>query len=186
MANKEISQEQIDQLIEDARYLQSEAEALKYVIDEVPYNTPPPEGRSIAETLLLLDHAQLSYFRPIFKKAVENPRPTYIDDFDHFEESFEADEEKLENIQKLLSKLSKHRAGVVNTIHNISLINWETVIYENDKEILLYNFALQMVHFDQQKLKEIADLVMIYKNEEHNNRTIQQKQSGTADASANN
>jgi hypothetical protein len=175
--NKEISQEQLNQLIEDATYLQDEAEALKYVIDEVPYDESPPGGHSIAEMLLLVDHAQLSYYRPILKQAVNNPRPTHVDDFTHFEESFEPDEEKMADIQKLLSKLSKHRAGVVNTIKNISLIEWETEIYDNNQVYLLYDFAKRMIRFDHDQLKKIADLVMIYNNEKQNKRKIEQKQS---------
>lgn len=173
----QITQEQLDQLIEDATYLQDEAEALKYVIDEVPHQETPPEGRSIAEMLLLIDHAQLSYYRPILQKAVKNPRPTHLENFDHFEETFEPEEEKLENIQKLLSKLAKHRAGVINTMNNISLIDWETSIYRNEKEILLFDFIREMIRFDRRQLKKIADLVMVFKDREQTNREIERKRA---------
>jgi len=172
-----ITQDELNRLIDDATYLQDEAEALKYVIDEVPYTESPPDGRSIAEMLLLLDHAQLAYYRPILESAVKDSRHTHIDNFEHFEDSFDPDEEKLENIQKLLSKLAKHRAGVVNTIKNISLIDWEKFIYNDDQQLLLFNFAQQMIHFDRAQLKKIADLVMLYNNEKHNRRKIEAKQS---------
>ena len=176
--NNEVSQEQLDQLIEDARYLQDEAEALKYVIDEVPYDEDPPnDDRSIAEMLLLIDHAQLSYYRPILKEAVKNRRPTHIDEFDDFEETFEPDEEKYKDIQKLLSKLAKHRAGVINTIENISLIDWETVIYKDNQQILLFDFIKEMIRFDRQQLKKIANLVMIYNDEKQNKRKIERRRS---------
>lgn len=173
----QITQEQLDQLIEDAAYLQDEAEALKYVIDDVPHQENPPEGRSIAEMLLLIDHAQLSYFRPILEKAVKNPRPTHLENVDHFEETFEPDEEKLENIQKLLSKLAKHRAGVINTMNNISLIDWETTVYKNNQQILLFDFIREMIRFDRRQLKKIADLVMVYKDREQTNREIEKKRA---------
>lgn len=175
--NKEISQEQLNRLVEDATYLQDEAEALKYVIDEVPYNESPPNGRSIAEMLLLIDHAQLSYYRPILKSAVKDSRPTHIENFTHFTDSFEPDIKKMADIQKLLSKLAKHRAGVVNTITEISLIEWETVIYNDNQQLLLFDFIQQMIQFDRAQLKKIADLVMLYNNEKQNQRTIEQKQS---------
>lgn len=177
MADKKITQEQLDRFIEDAAYLQDEAEALKYVIDEVPYDERPPDGRSIAEMLLLIDHAQLSYYRPILESAINDQRPTHIDDFDHFKDSFESDEEKIKDIQKLLSKLSKHRAGVINTIKNISLIDWETVIYKNDQQLLLFDFINQMIRFDRAQLKKIADLVMIFSNEKQNKRQIERKRA---------
>ena len=45
MTDREISQEDLDRLIDDASYLQDEAEAMQYVIDDVPYAKTPPEGR---------------------------------------------------------------------------------------------------------------------------------------------
>lgn len=173
--DEKITQDQRDQLVEDATYLQDEAEALKYVIDDVPYQETPPEGRSIAEMLLLIDHAQLSYYRPILEKAVKNPRPTHLENFDHFEETFEPEEEKLANIQKLLSKLAKHRAGVINSMNNISLFDWETLIYRNEKELLLFEFIQEMIHFDRHQLKKIAELVMVYKDREQTRREIEKK-----------
>lgn len=173
--DKEISQEDLNQLVEDATYLQDEAEALKYVIDEVPYDEAPPDGRSIAEMLLLIDHAQLSFYRPVLQDAVKNARPTHLEDYDDFEETFEPDPEKLKDIQKVLSKLSKHRAGVINTIRNITLIDWETSVYKNDKPLPLFEFAHQMIRFDRQQLKKIADLVMVYKDQKHNQREIERR-----------
>ncbi len=177
MTDREITQEQLDTLIEDAAYLEDEAEALKYVIENVPYTESPPEGRSIAEMLLLIDHAQLSYYRPILEQAFKNPRPTRLSDFEHFRETFEVDEEKTENIQKLLSKLAKHRAGVVNVISNIPLIDWEIAIYDDNKEITLYDFMQQMIRFDRNMLKQIADLVMVFEQERQTRREIEQKQA---------
>lgn len=177
MTDREITQEQINTLVEDASYLQDEAEALKYVIEDVPYTETPPDGQSIAEMLLLIDHAQLSYYRPILEKAFKNPRPTRLENFEHFKETFEIDEEKLKDIQKLLSKISKHRAGLVNVIKNIPLIDWERYIYENDQTISLYIFMQDMIRFERGMLKQIADQVMVFGQEKQTQREIQQKQA---------
>lgn len=177
MADREISQEELDELVEDASYLQDEAEALQYVIDTIPYGESPPGGKSIAEMLLLIDHAQLSYYRPIIEDACENPRPTHLKNFTHFRESFEADEDKLKDVQKILRKLSKHRAGLVNYLKQVSLIDWETVIYEDEKQILLFDFANSMVRFERGILKDIADQVKAYKNDRQNQREIEKRKS---------
>lgn len=184
--DREISQEKLDQLVEDATYLQDEAEALKYVIDEVPYDEQPPDGHSIAEMLLLIDHAQLSFYRPILQEAVRNPRPTHIEEFEHYEASFEPDEEKISDVQKLLTKLAKHRAGVINTIRNISLIDWETNIYRDRNPVLLFDFIQEMIRFDRQQLNKIADLVMVYNNQKHNQREIERRRSVQNPESENN
>lgn len=181
MADQEISQEQLDKLVEDASYLQDEAEAMQYVIDNVPYDQTPPEGRSIAEMLLLIDHAQLSYYRPILEDATDNPRPTHLEKFTHFKESFEKDEEKLKDVQKILKKIAKHRAGLVNAIKNIPLIDWETVIYRDDRQVFLFDFMQEMIRFERGILKDIADQVRIYNQEKQRQRDIEQRRSQRQD-----
>lgn len=177
MSEREISQQELDELIEDASYLQDEAEALQYVIDTVPYNDRPPDGRSIAELLLLIDHAQRSYYKEVMVEAWKNPRPTHLKNFIHYRDSFEADEDKLQDVQKILSRISKHRAGFVNTVKKIPLIDWETVIYRNDNELLLFDFLREMIRFERGVLKEIAELVKAYKDEKHSQREIEKRRT---------
>lgn len=175
-SKREISPEDLEQLVDDASYLEDEAEALKYVIEDVPYDESPPGKRSIAEMLLLLDHAQLSYYRPILEESANSKRPISLYNFDHFEDTFEVDESKIKDIQKLLSKLAKHRAGVVNVINNISLIDWESVVYKNDREIILFDLAQQMIRYDHKILKEIADQVMVFNQDKQARREIKNRQ----------
>ncbi|WP_372638310.1 hypothetical protein [Fodinibius sp.] len=175
MADQKVSQEEVNRLIEDAAYLQDEADALQYVIESVPYNQSPPGKRSIGEILLLIDHAQTSYYRPILEDAVNSKRPTHLDKFTHFKESFDFGGE-IENIQKILRKISKHRAGVVNAIKNIPLIDWETKIYNDGQQLLLIHFMQQMIRFERGMLKDIAGQVMEYSKEKETQREIEQRQ----------
>lgn len=177
MAKHEITQEQLDTLTEDASYLQDEAEALQYVIETVPYTETPPDGRSIAEMLMLIDHAQVNYYRPILEDAFKNPRPTRLSNYEHFRDTFELDEEKMSNIQKVLKKLAKHRAGLVNLINNIPLIDWERVIYRDDREVTLYDFIQEMIRFERAELKRIADQVMVFNQEKQTQRELERRRS---------
>ena len=181
MTDREISQEDLDRLVDDASYLQDEAEAMQYVIDDVPYSKAPPEGRSIAEMLLLIDHAQLSYYRPIMEEAIDNPRPTHLENFTQFKENFEKDEEKLENVHKILKKIAKHRAGLVNAIKNISLIDWETVIYKDNQQIILFDFMQEMIRFERGILRDIADQVRIHNQDKKQKRDIEQRRAKRPD-----
>ncbi len=181
MAEREITQEELDKLVDDASYLQDEAEAMQYVIDSVPYTEAPPEGKSIAEMLLLIDHAQLSYYRPIMEEAIDSQRPTHLDSYTHFKEDFEADEEKMKDVQKMLRKIAKHRAGLVNSIKNISLIDWETVVYRDGKQLLLFDFMREMIRFERGVLKDIADQVRVYNQQKQNKREIEQRRSQRED-----
>lgn len=175
MADQKVSREEVNRLIEDAAYLQDEADALQYVIDSVPYDQSPPGKQSIGEILLLIDHAQTSYYRPILEEAVSSKRPTHINSYTHFKESFDFDGD-IKNIQKILRKVSKHRAGVVNAIKNVSLIDWETTIYNGDQQILLIHFMQQMIRFERGMLKDIASQVMEYSKEKETKREIEQRQ----------
>jgi hypothetical protein len=172
-----VSQEELDRLVEDAAYMQNEAEALKYVIDEVPWQQNLPDQRSITEILLFIDHAQRYYFRSSLEEAVNSRRLVYIDTLSDFEKTFDADKKKIGNIQILLNDVAKHRAGVINTIKNISSIDWETTIYVGQHEILLLEFIRQMIRFDHIQLKKIADMVRTFSEQKHNQRRIRQQQS---------
>lgn len=158
----EIKQSQIDTLISDVAYLEHEAEALKYVIDSVPYDKTPADGRSIAEILHYIDHAQQLYYRRVIEDTFKNNRPINLNSYTKPSESYERDEELLQNIQKLLYKISKHRVALINLIKNLQLIDWEREITEGRSTITLYEFTLRMVNKERKTLKEIADLVMTY------------------------
>lgn len=175
--NTAISQEQLNRLVEDAAYIQNEAEALKYVIDQVPFQQRPPGQRSIAEELLLIDRAQLHYFRTFLEEATRNPRPAHINNFSAFEKAFDEEEKEIGDIQELLDDLSKHRAGMINMIRNISLTDWNTTVYINDQKILLFDFIQRMIQFDRTQLKKIANLVRIYSDQKHSERQLHKKKS---------
>lgn len=175
MTKREVRQENYEQLVEDASYIQDESEALKYVIDTIPYDESPPEQLSVKESLQLLDHAQKNYFRPIIERVFKEKRPVYLGKFEHFEDSFSADGDI--SIHKLLDKIGTHRAAILNLFNKISLIDWEKNLYdENNNPITLFEFAEAMIKNDRHILKKIADLVMIFENEKQTRRELENKQ----------
>jgi len=174
MGNREVSQEELENLISDITYLQDEADALTYVIDSVPYDEKPPSGRSIVETLLFIDHAQQEYYRPVIEDAYKSARPINLNSYISPEESFEVDEDLAKDVQKVLYKISKHRAGLINLVKNIPLIDWERTISKSSRELTLFEFANEMVRKERATLKDIADLILSY---EQNNKAQNRIQS---------
>jgi hypothetical protein len=175
--SEEVTRESFEQIIEDATYLQDEAEALKYVIDTVPYEeAPPAEDSSILDKLLLLDHLQVNYYRPVFEKA-ETPARNHVkvQSYDAFCEDFAPETNNDIDIQKILSKLAKHRAALINVLQKIPLIDWQITIYKDNKEITLYHFARDMIYKDRSILKDIAEMVMVFQKEQQGRREIEQK-----------
>jgi len=166
----EVTQEQVQALMDDARYLEDEAEALKYVIEQVPYTEVPPGNMSILQRLALIDHSQHKYYRPLIEKIFANTRPLKIQNIEHYRDTFDfPDDEK--DVQKILNKIIKHRAALLNLFDKIPLIDWEReVIDPEGRSITLYQFARKLIEEERQSLKEIADLVMIYQNNKLTNR----------------
>ena len=173
-SDQEVSQEQYEQLLDDAKYLQDEAEALMYIIDQVPYNDAPTDGMSIIQMLALIDHAQKNYYRPLIEKSFSSPRSLQLNNFDSYDETFEfPDDEK--DVQKILRKISKHRAAILNLFDKIPLIDWEREIKSGHQSLSLFDFANKMIRDERKILKEIADLVLIYQNNKQANREVDAK-----------
>lgn len=175
----DIKQSEINSLIDDVAYLEHETEALKYVIDSVPYNEAPPKGRSIAEILLFLDHSQQSYYRKVVEDAVQNMRPINLNTYPKPNDTFEKNETLTENIQKLLYKLSKHRVAFLNLIKGIQLIDWEREVKQGRESITLYDFLNQMVRKERSTLKEIAGLVLTYQERKQTEQKVENRNPET-------
>jgi len=172
--DQEVTQEKYEQLLDDAKYLQDEAEALMYIIDQVPYTEVPTDGMSIIQMLALIDHAQKNYYRPIIEKSFSSSRSLQLNKFESYDETFEfSDDEK--DVQKILKKISKHRAAVLNLFDKIPLIDWERKIKSGYQSLTLFEFANKMVRDERRILKEIADLVLIYQNNKQANRQVDAK-----------
>ncbi len=175
--NREISNSEIEKLLDDANYLIDEAEALKYVIDAVPYDETPPDGESIIDMLRLINFAQKEYYRPVSERVFSENRLVKLNEITHFKKAYQDhDEEKERDIQKVLSKIIKNRAALLIFFNRITVIDWERILKDQfGTQITLYDFAVEMVKEERGLLKNIADLVMIYQNELHNQREINRK-----------
>ncbi len=168
----DINQDSLDKLIDDVRYLQDEAEALKYVIDSVPYDRETPSGTSIVERLLFLDHTQQNYYRPIIEEVFKSPRPINLNAIKSAEDSFTLDEEKAKDIQKVLYKIAKHRVAILSVIEKIPVIEWERELKDGSLSINLFDFVERMVNGERKILKNIADLILTYQKDAEQQREI--------------
>lgn len=174
-----ITQEQISNLVNDVSYLGDEAEALSYVIESIPYDKKPASGeRSIVETLLYLDHAQQNYYRPIIEDVLTANRPININAYTEPETSFEVDPEKLKDVQKLLFKIGKHRAALLNLIEKRPVIDWEKEITVGKGSKSLFTFVSEMVKKERTLLKEMAELILAYQSDQQFQREVEKRQPG--------
>ena len=178
MGSSPITTEKINNLIEDARYLQDEIEALQYVIEEIPYKKENPSDPSIAELLFKIDHAQKYYYKPMLQKVAKTK--SHVVDMrrlDNYEESFDFNVDELDDIQPKLKKIIKHRASLVNAMQNIHTIDWEKQINTQGSSRSLFDIIENMVRYERGILKKIADQVMLISKERQSKRDMDQKKN---------
>ncbi|MFU8811353.1 MAG: hypothetical protein ACNA78_00215 [Balneolaceae bacterium] len=183
MSKRAVSQEEYKALIDDASYLQDEAEALQYVIEEVPYRDVPTESLSIYQRLKKVDHAQTSFYRPIVEDVLSSKHSLQLGRYNSIDETFEPEEaEEKIDVQKTLRKIIKHRAALINLFQQIPLIDWEQELTdEKGRERTLFEFVQSMITFERNELKQIADLVLIYQKEKRTQREIDAKSNARQD-----
>lgn len=171
-----INQDLIDHLIDDVSYLEAESEALKYLIDSMPYDEKPPGRRSIKEMLRYIDFLQHQYYRPIIERVTSEKRVVDLFNFSDVKEEFSETEGEEIDIQKVLNKIIKHRVALQTILEKFRQIDWEkTLKTESGDDITLYQFIETMVKNERSILKEIADLILIYQNEKQHRREINKK-----------
>lgn len=172
-------QNEIDDLLDDVSYLQDEAEALTYVIEEVPYDETTPDGDSIAGYLLQIIYSQSDYYRPVIEAVYQENRLIRLTDFAHDFDKYAADqEEDTKQIQKIIRRISKQRASLISFISKFTKPDWmKAVRDEKGRDISLLTFTRRMVTQERALLKKIADLILIYQKEREQQRDIERKAS---------
>jgi len=176
MTDRSVSQEDIDNLIEDARYLEDEMEALQDVIEEIPYNQEHPTEQSIAEMLYRIDHAQKYFYKPVLDKVRKiSDHIVDVRRLGNYEDSFEFDNNQEKDIQKKLQKIVKHRAALVSAMESIKLIDWKQSVETRDGDVQLYKLLQNMVSNERSVLKKIADRVLVHSKEKHEKRSMNNK-----------
>lgn len=177
MREKEINPKEIEHLLEDVAYLQDEAEALTYVIDEVPYDEETPDGESIRGYLTEISDAGADYYRPVIEKVIREHRTVSLSDrLSEDTESKDSDQKDPKEIAKVIRGIGKQRASLISLLGRSTLYDWQKPLREEGgNEITLFRFVRSMVTRERALLKKIADLVMIYQNERAQQREIEKK-----------
>ncbi|HKJ47128.1 MAG TPA: hypothetical protein VJ991_14945 [Balneolales bacterium] len=164
----EFNKQNLEYLIEDATYLQDEIEALKYVIHDIPFDEKPGDEDSIIEMIALIDHAQLTYYRPILETFRSAKNPNFSNIKPDFRRSFQFGLSEELTVDKVLNKIIKHRAALLNIAHDIPVIAWQKKGILNGEEISLFDIFQEMIVFERNQLKKVADRVMALGSERKN------------------
>ncbi|MCH8556322.1 MAG: hypothetical protein LAT84_00810 [Balneolia bacterium] len=158
----EYSDDQIKSIISDADYLVDEAEALIYVIDNVPVSEKAPGMESIIELIALIDHAQQTYYRPLSEHLFSVPN---MDEKPgDFKSSFKLSDDEAAKPKEILKRISKNRASFIAFISKIPVDDLRIKGRINGQEMTIARLLEEMVIFERKQLKLVAERVLAIDN----------------------
>lgn len=150
----------VKQVLEDARYLQDEIEALKYVIHDVPYEEKPAAGEySILEMVGMIDHAQVAFYRPAMEEMIKNSAPDVSVSTD-YEKTFKLRKDENDTVDTVLNRIIKHRAAFLNFMSKIKPLEWERSGFVEGRRRTVFSLLSELVEFERAQLKRVAERVM--------------------------
>lgn len=149
----------LHQLLDDASYLEDELEALKFVIESIPYRERPFGEYSILELIALIDYAQEQTYRPLFEQAAENRRLRKTE-----ESGFSFKQDKVTSVNKFLDSIIGHRVSLMKTAQKIHKDVWKETVTGSD-HLALLDFLSNMIDNEREQLRKVAERVMTMNDE---------------------
>lgn len=150
--------EQFRSLIDDVAYLTDEAQALIKVIDVVPAAEKRGGLESMLDMLYLIDHAQLTYYRPLIEQVFSLPEvKTEAADF---RKTIDLSKQTYGSAASLLQGMIENRRKLVKYLEaagHDSLLKSGQI---NGAERSIADLLQEMVAFERQQLKLVAERVM--------------------------
>lgn len=148
-------------LLDHAAYLKDELTALKLVISAVPYKEKPLDEESIMEMIMMIDHAQTSYYNPVISRVFSDANPV-LNDIEDFRVTFTPlpDNEDL-HPDEIIEKVISNRLALMDKLNQIPIDDWERAATLNGKKTSITELLHDMIDFERKKLKEIAERVLV-------------------------
>lgn len=162
--------EHLKRILSDVEYLIDEAEALTYVIDAVPVGEKAAGVESMMEMLQLIDHAQLSYYRPLIERLYSVPR---VDEQPRdFRNSFEdikkqsgpAPENEKKEVKALLKTIAANRRNLLEFVNKLPVEDLRQYGQINGRQQSIADLLEEMVVFERKQLKNIAERILSLDN----------------------
>ena len=182
MANQQENQPNLEELVIDLAYLRDEARALQTVIKDIPVNDQPPGQLSIIQIFFLLDRIQDQVISVL--KAIQAEQWEDLSSFkpyQQFEQGMlskneEGASESEEGIHDVLADLISNRKLLVNQLQSITIAQLQhNVAIEGGENKSMAALLRELVIFERKKLKEVADRVLVYSQEQFHQRELKQQ-----------
>lgn len=177
---KEYAGERVEELVRFASWLKEEAQALKGVIETVPYQDQIPERKSIEEELSLLLLLQQTYYRPIFEEfcSSDSTKEIQVRSAEMVLDTAER-EGSSRPIQGVLDQLTEQRTQILQLISQISEDDWVYTVKTGSEVRSLLEIAEEMVERDLETYQRLADLVRTFQQDNEARRELKVRRPGT-------
>lgn len=150
--------EQFSRLKDDVAYLIDEAQALIMVIDVVPAAEKRGGIESMLDMIYLIDHAQQTYYRPLIEQIFSLPEVKT--DTADFRKTVDYSSQTYESAAALLQKLIGNRRTLVEYLEAAGEKSLLKTGHINGAERSIADLLLEMVAFERQQLKLVAERVL--------------------------
>ena len=168
-----ITDETIGELLDRASWLKTEAESLKSVIGEIPYQDSMPGGTSVIQELFRLEYQQRAYYRPFFEQFRSDLLANLqLHDLQLEVESVESESKDLPDIEEILGSLVDERTLIVQQLNDLETEDWKREIVVGSEKITVFRFVEKMVKRDRQSLRAIAEIVLLFRQENEARREL--------------
>lgn len=152
------TKELFNRLTDDVAYLIDEAQALILVIDVVPVTEKRGGIESMLDMIYLIDHAQLTYYRPLTEQIFSLPKvKTEAADF---RKTVDFDAQTYESPAKVLQELIQNRKAFVAYLQAAGEESITKTGLINGQERSIADLLNEMVAFERQQLKQLAERVL--------------------------
>ncbi|MEX0780487.1 MAG: DinB family protein [Balneolales bacterium] len=150
-----------EQLLDHATYLQDELTALKLVIPSVPHSEKPLGQDSIIEMIMMIDHAQTTYYKPLIDRIFSEANPAINGD-DDFQATFKPLSESDEpDPDEVIDAVITNRSTLLELLERLPEKEWGRTAQRNGEETTIAELVNEMVEFERRKFKEIAERVLL-------------------------
>ncbi len=142
---------EVQSLIEDIAYLAHELEALKGVIEAVPYQERPPGTVSILDMIARLREQQEAYYQPLIERTLTGASTA---DLKPVDESYT---EENQDAEQVLNSVIEKRNSYTAYLKSISSEQWNN---STDSTGSVIDIVKDHILFDRSLMKEIAEIVL--------------------------
>ena len=162
--------------ISDAAYLLDELKALKGVISAIPSRERPLEQESIMDMIVKIGFVQSVYLEPLLADLVHQPdfnKPLQPENNPRFDMEafsgtyFDPSEYDDSGTEEIIDNLLKTRSVLISDLKNIpdAALQRDIILKQGDKR--LYDILGDMVRFERNQMKRVAERVLSIETERH-------------------